>query len=79
MGWSRFIHLYGLVGGDVVGGASGHAEEILICHVWLNLTMNSLDNQLTFMFMKVMTIMLKRVYVMALGLPSRKLTASTQA
>ena len=39
MGWGRLVDLYGLVGGGVVGGAGGHAKEVLVCHalgkVWV--------------------------------------------
>lgn len=33
VGWGGLVDLYGLVGGGVVGGTGGHAEEILVCHV----------------------------------------------
>lgn len=32
VGWDRLVDLYSLVGGGVVGGAGGHAEEVLVCH-----------------------------------------------
>lgn len=32
MGWGGRVDLYGLVGSGVVGGAGGHAEEVLVCH-----------------------------------------------
>ena len=39
MGWGRLVDPYGLVGGGVVGGAGGHAKEVLVCHalgkVWV--------------------------------------------
>ena len=34
MGGGGLVDLDGLVGGGVVGGAGGHAEEILVCHTW---------------------------------------------
>ena len=32
VGRGRVVNLYGLVGCDVVGGAGGHAEEVLVRH-----------------------------------------------
>lgn len=32
MGGGGLVDLDGLVGGGVIGGAGGHAEEILVCH-----------------------------------------------
>lgn len=32
VGWSWFVDLDDLVGGGVVAGAGGYAEEVLVCH-----------------------------------------------
>ena len=40
MGWSGLVDLYGLVGGVVVGGAGGHAEQISVCHALGKVSVN---------------------------------------